>query len=66
MAIHGQFSSESSVDTAQTAELEALQAILAAQGDTVSYEEAADISYQLLEFFRAFGEDSGEAEDGHA
>lgn len=66
MAINGQFSSKTSVNTDRDMEFEVLQAILAAQGDTVSYEEAADISYQLLEFFKALGEDSEEAEDSHA
>jgi hypothetical protein len=66
MAINGQFSSETSVNTDRDIEFEVLQAILVAQGDTVSYEEAADISYQLLEFFKAFGDDNEEAEDSHA
>lgn len=63
MATKAQLDTET--DIAQSNELEALQAILAAQGEAVSYDEAADIGRELLGFFEALG-DENEQEDSHA
>ena len=54
------------VGVVSSEELETLQTILAIQGKPVSYEEAADISYQLLGFFEALGEDNGQGRESHA
>lgn len=66
MAVKIGLSSKTSVDTAQSAELEVLQAILTAQGKTVSCEEVASIGYELLGFFEAFGEDNEQDEGVYA
>lgn len=65
MAIKTQ--SDTEIDVMTSEELETLQAILAAQGESVSYKEVADIGYELLGFFEALGEEniSDEHEDGH-
>jgi|GEM_PF-3534394 len=66
MAVKTQSDTGTDVDAAPSEELEALQAILAAQGEVVSYKEAANIGYELLGFFEALGEENEQAEDGHA
>lgn len=47
-------------------EFVALQAILATQDETISYEETAEIGYELLGFFEALGEENTSNEDDHA
>lgn len=59
MAIKSQSDMETGVTHSE--ELEALQAILTAQGEAVSYEEAVDIGRELLGFFEALGEENGHA-----
>jgi hypothetical protein len=66
MAIIGQLDSETLESTAHSAEFEALQALLVAQGETLSYEEAADFGYELLGFFQALGEENEPTEASHA
>lgn len=48
---------------APSEELDALQAILAAQGEPVSYEETIIIGQELLGFFEALGEENDEVSD---
>jgi hypothetical protein len=67
MAVKTQSDAEINVDAMSSEELEALQAILAAQGESVSYKEVADIGYELLGFFEALGEENiSNDEDAHA
>ena len=66
MAVKTQSDTGIDVDAAPSEELEALQAILAAQGELVSYKEAVDIGYELIGFFEALGEENEQAEDSHA
>jgi hypothetical protein len=66
MAVEAQSHTETSLDRDSSKELEALRAILATQGEAVSYEEAADIGNELLSFFEAFGEGNEITEDSHA
>ena len=47
-------------------ELETLQAILASQGRSVSYEESVEVAYELLGFFEALGEENPQGEVSHA
>lgn len=44
-------------------ELDTLQAILAVQGESVSYEETVNIGRELLGFFEALGEENEQTED---
>lgn len=62
MAIKAQPDTE--IVVAHNEELDALQAILTAQGKAVSYEEVAEIGHELLGFFEALGEENGQAEEG--
>ena len=64
MAINAQL--DTSINVTPSEELEALQAILVAQGEVMSYKDAADISYELLGFFEAFGEENIANEDSDA
>lgn len=57
--------SNMAIKTKSGIEVEALQAILVAQGEPVSYEEAAELSVELVGFFEALGEEN-EQEDSHA
>lgn len=58
---------DTSTGIAHSEELDALQAILAAQGKTISHEEAVGIGHELVDFFEALGEENEQpAEDGHA
>ena len=66
MAIRTQFSSDSPVNRVQNEGSEALQAILATQGTTVTYEEATEIGHELLGFFEALGEENEQSEGNHA
>ncbi|TXG76679.1 hypothetical protein E6P97_03155 [Patescibacteria group bacterium] len=66
MAINGQLSSESSVDTVHGTEFKALQAILIAQGEPMSYHEVTEIGHELLDFFEALSQESTQAEVGDA
>jgi len=66
MAARTQSDTKTGIDGVPGSEFEALQTILAAQGDSVSYEEAAAIGDELLGFFEAFGEDNEPNEDRHA
>lgn len=66
MAVEAQSDTETSFDRVPNKELETLQAILAIQGEAVSYEEAADIGSELIGFFEAFGEENEPIEDSHA
>ena len=52
------------IEVVHTEELDALQAILVAQGKAVSYEEVADIGRELLGFFEALGEENRQVEEG--
>lgn len=56
MAMNAQL--DTGIDVTPSEELEALQAILATQGEIVSYKDVADISYELLGFFEALGEEN--------
>lgn len=59
--------SDAGINAVSSEELEALQAILSAQGESVSYKEVADIGYELLGFFEALGEENvSNDEDTHA
>ena len=49
---------DTGIDVTPSEELEVLQAILIAQGKVVSYKDVADISYELLGFFEALGEEN--------
>ncbi len=49
---------DTGIDVTPSEELEVLQAILIAQGEIVSYKDVADISYELLGFFEALGEEN--------
>lgn len=62
MAIETQ--SDTEIGFAYDEELGALQAILAAQGKVVEYDEAAAIGRELVGFFEALGEPN--EEDNHA
>jgi hypothetical protein len=57
--------SNMAIKTKSDIEVEALQAILVAQGESVSYEEAAELGVELVGFFEALGEEN-EQEDSHA
>lgn len=51
----------------QREELEALQAILSAQGEPVSHKEASDIACELIGFFEALDDNNEKVEvDSHA
>lgn len=66
MAIEIPLQSEPTEDLVLSQELEALQAILAAQGNTVSGKETAEIGYGLLDFFEALGEYNESIEESDA
>ena len=56
MAIKTQ--SDTEIGAVHNEELNALQAILAAQGETIDYNEAATIAHELIGFFEAFEGDN--------
>ncbi len=56
MAIKTQ--SDTEVGAAHDEELSALQAILAAQGEAIDYDEAVTIGRELIGFFEAFEGDN--------
>lgn len=56
--------SDAGINAVSSEELEALQAILSAQGESVSYKEVADIGYELLGFFEALGEENVSNDEG--
>ena len=56
MAIKTQ--SDTEIGAAHNEELSALQAILAAQGEAIDYNEAATIARELVGFFEAFEGDN--------
>ena len=56
MAIKTQ--SDTEIGVAYDEELSALQAILAAQGEAIDYNEAATIGRELIGFFEAFEGDN--------
>ncbi|MCB9819946.1 hypothetical protein H6796_01425 [Candidatus Nomurabacteria bacterium] len=63
MATKAQSETEIYADISRNEGFEVLQAILSAQGQVVSYEEAADIGNELLGFFEALGEINEELEE---
>ena len=67
MAIKTQSDVETGV--AHNEELDALQAILTARGETISYEETVEIGRELVGFFEALGKENeqpADEEDIHA
>ena len=56
------------IEVVHTEELDALQAILVAQGSAISYKETADIGRELLGFLEALGEENEclQEDDSHA
>lgn len=51
--------------TVHSERLEALQAILIAQGEAVSYKDAVEIGHELISFFEALGEKNGQFEEAN-